>query len=53
MAKPNSIELPDCEPIPILHEDRSVIAVDKPRGWPALIRTQKGAWTSTRQRKCF
>jgi RluA family pseudouridine synthase len=33
MAKPNSIELPDCEPIPILHEDRSVIAIDKPRGW--------------------
>jgi len=33
MAKPNSIELPGCEPIPILHEDRSVIAVDKPRGW--------------------
>ena len=36
MAKPNSIELPDCEPIPILHEDRSVIAVDKPRGWMLL-----------------
>ena len=33
MPKPNSIELPDCEPIPILYEDRSVIAVDKPRGW--------------------
>ena len=33
MAKPNSIELPDCEPIPILYEDRSVIAIDKPRGW--------------------
>ena len=33
MAKPNFIELPGCEPIPILHEDRSVIAVDKPRGW--------------------
>src|ERR1035441_4096381 len=36
MARPNAIELPDCEPIPILHEDRSVIAVDKPRGWMLL-----------------
>ena len=36
MAKPNFIELPDCEPIPILYEDRSVIAVDKPRGWMLL-----------------
>ena len=33
MAKPNSIELPDCEPIPILFEDRAIIAIDKPRGW--------------------
>ncbi|HKW30224.1 MAG TPA: RluA family pseudouridine synthase [Verrucomicrobiae bacterium] len=33
MAKPHFIELPDCEPIPILYEDRSVVAVDKPRGW--------------------
>lgn len=33
MAKPTSIELPDCEPIPILFEDRSVLAIDKPRGW--------------------
>jgi RluA family pseudouridine synthase len=33
MAKPNFIELPDCEPIPILYEDRSVIAIDKPPGW--------------------
>jgi 23S rRNA-/tRNA-specific pseudouridylate synthase len=31
--KPNFIELPGCEPIPILYEDRTVIAVDKPRGW--------------------
>jgi RluA family pseudouridine synthase len=36
VAKPNFIELPDCEPIPILYEDRSVIAVDKPRGWMLL-----------------
>lgn len=33
MAKPDFIELPDGEPIPILYEDRSVVAVDKPRGW--------------------
>jgi RluA family pseudouridine synthase len=33
MAKPNSIELPDCTPIRILYEDRSVMAVDKPPGW--------------------
>lgn len=33
MPKSDSIELPGCEPIPILYEDRSVIAVDKPRGW--------------------
>ncbi len=33
MAKPNAIELPGCEPIPILYEDRSVLAIDKPRGW--------------------
>ena len=39
MAKPNSIELPDCEPIPILYEDRSVLAVDKPRGWMLVPHT--------------
>jgi RluA family pseudouridine synthase len=33
MPKTNFIELPDCEPIPILYEDRSVIAIDKPPGW--------------------
>ena len=33
MSKTNSIELPGCEPILILYEDRSVLAVDKPRGW--------------------
>ena len=33
MAKPNSIELPGCEPIPILFEDRAVVAIDKPAGW--------------------
>jgi len=33
MAKPDSVELPGCAPIPILYEDRSVLAMDKPRGW--------------------
>jgi RluA family pseudouridine synthase len=33
MAKPNFIELPGCDPINILFEDRSVLAIDKPRGW--------------------
>lgn len=33
MAKPNSIELPGVPPIPILYEDRAVLAIDKPRGW--------------------
>lgn len=33
MPKPQCIELPDIEPIPILYEDRSVLAIDKPRGW--------------------
>jgi len=33
VAKPGFIELPGAEPIPILYENRSVLAVDKPRGW--------------------
>ncbi len=33
MAKPNFIELGNGEQIPILYEDRSVIAIDKPPGW--------------------
>jgi RluA family pseudouridine synthase len=33
MAKPNFIELPGCDLIPIIFEDRSVLAIDKPRGW--------------------
>ena len=33
MAKPDHIELPTGEKIPILYEDRSVLAIDKPRGW--------------------
>ena len=33
MPKPAFIELPATEPIPILFEDRSVLAIDKPAGW--------------------
>jgi len=33
MAKPGHIELPTGERIPILYEDRSVLAIDKPPGW--------------------
>ncbi|MGA2247457.1 MAG: RluA family pseudouridine synthase [Verrucomicrobiota bacterium] len=45
MAKPNFIDLPDCDPIPILYEDRAVLAIDKARGW-MLVPTswQKTSW---------
>ena len=33
MGKPDHIELPTGERIPILYEDRSVLAIDKPAGW--------------------
>jgi len=33
VAKPNHIELPSGDGIPILYEDRSVLAIDKPAGW--------------------
>jgi RluA family pseudouridine synthase len=33
VPKPNHIELPTGEKIAILYEDRSVLAIDKPRGW--------------------
>jgi RluA family pseudouridine synthase len=33
VPKPSHIELADGTVIPILHEDRSVIAIDKPPGW--------------------
>jgi 23S rRNA pseudouridine1911/1915/1917 synthase len=33
MPKPGHIELPTGEKIPILYEDRSVLAIDKPSGW--------------------
>jgi 23S rRNA pseudouridine1911/1915/1917 synthase len=32
-VKPGFIELPTGENIPILYEDRSALAIDKPRGW--------------------
>ena len=39
MPKPKFIELYDTDPIPILYEDRSVIAIDKPRGWMLVPHT--------------
>src|ERR1043165_8778630 len=33
MTRPSHIELPGAEPIPILYEDRAVLAIDKPRSW--------------------
>ena len=33
MAKTRDIELPDGTSIPIVHEDRSVLVIDKPPGW--------------------
>lgn len=45
MAKPTHIELPGVEPIPILYEDRSVLAIDKPRGWMLVPHSwQKTRW---------
>jgi RluA family pseudouridine synthase len=45
VAKPNFIELPGCEPIPILYEDRTVLAIDKLRGWMLVPHSwQKTAW---------
>jgi RluA family pseudouridine synthase len=36
VARPQNIELPDGTLIPILYEDRSVIAIDKPVSWMLL-----------------
>src|SRR5688572_4129656 len=33
MARPNFIQLGDEVSIPILYEDRSILAIDKPAGW--------------------
>jgi 23S rRNA pseudouridine1911/1915/1917 synthase len=43
MAKPKNIELPTGDAIPVLYEDRSVIAIDKPRGWMLV----PGSWQKT------
>src|SRR4029077_20737636 len=45
MAKPNFIELPTGEQIPILYEDRSVLAIDKPPGWMLV----PFSWQKTRR----
>jgi len=39
LARPNHIELGDGTAIQILHEDRSVIAIDKPPGWMLVPHT--------------
>ena len=45
MAKPNFIDLPGVAPISILYEDRSVMAIDKPRGWMLVPHSwQKTNW---------
>lgn len=44
MSKPNGIELPGAEPIPILSEDRSVLASDKPRDWMLVSRCAHFSW---------
>ena len=45
MAKPPFLELADAEPIPILFEDRSVIAIDKPAGWMLVPHSwQRTGW---------
>ena len=45
MAKPNYIELARGVHIPILYEDRSVLAIDKPVGWMLVpVSWQKTNW---------
>jgi RluA family pseudouridine synthase len=45
MPKPTHIELPTGERIPILFEDRSVLAIDKPAGWMLVpFSWQKTGW---------
>jgi len=39
------MELPGCEPMAILFEDRSALAIDKPRGWMLVPHSwQKTSW---------
>jgi len=40
VPKPNQIELPTGVLIPILYQDRSVLAIDKPPGWMLVPRGQ-------------
>jgi RluA family pseudouridine synthase len=45
VAKPNYIELTREHRIPILYEDRSIIAIDKPAGWMLVpVSWQKTNW---------
>ena len=45
MAKPNFIELSREHRIPILYEDRSIIAIDKPAGWMLVpVSWQRTDW---------
>lgn len=45
MRKPDYIELGDGQQLPILYEDRSVIAIDKPRGWMLVpYNWQRTSW---------
>lgn len=45
MAKPNYIELTREHRIPILYEDRAIIAIDKPAGWMLVpVSWQKTDW---------
>jgi RluA family pseudouridine synthase len=43
MPKPRQIDLPDGTVIPILYEDRAILAIDKPAGW-LLVPTE---WEQT------
>jgi len=45
VAKSHYIDLPDGERIPILYEDRSVLAIDKPAGWMLA----PDSWENTRR----
>ncbi len=45
MAKPNEITFASTERMAILYEDRSVLAVDKPRGWMLA----PSSWLNTRR----
>ena len=45
MARPNYIELARDVRIPILYEDRAVLAIDKPPGWMLVpVSWQRTKW---------